>query len=125
MPDEAGHTDESKKEILDIFGYDAFPSPKPKRLIERILRMYTTPDSNDIILDSFAGSGTTAHAVLALNREDERSVAEYFGKIGSKVSWQKLGEDFQDQTFRFYVLDQGEYEDRDWRDDLKKLLEQV
>jgi hypothetical protein len=55
----------------------------------------------------------------------KRSVAEYFGKIGSKVSWQKLGEDFQDQTFRFYVLDEGEYEDRDWRDDLKKLLEQV
>jgi type III restriction enzyme len=54
----------------------------------------------------------------------KRSVAEYFGKIGRKVSWQKLGEDFQDQTFRFQVLDEGEYEDRDWRDDLKRLLEE-
>ncbi|MFQ5899109.1 MAG: DEAD/DEAH box helicase [Candidatus Methylomirabilia bacterium] len=55
----------------------------------------------------------------------KRSVAEYFGKIGRKVSWQKLGEDFQDQTFRFQVLDEGEYEDRDWRDDLKKFLEEA
>ncbi len=54
----------------------------------------------------------------------KRAVAEYFGKIGRKVSWQKLGEDFQDETFRFQVLDEGEYEDRDWRDDLKKFLEE-
>jgi type III restriction enzyme len=54
----------------------------------------------------------------------KRSVAEYFGKIGRKISWQKLGEDFKDQTFRFQVLDEGEYEDRDWRDDLKRLLEE-
>lgn len=67
---EAGHTDEAKKEILDIFGEDAFPSPKPTRLIERIVRMYTNTDSNDIVLDSFAGSGTTGHAVLQLNKED-------------------------------------------------------
>lgn len=55
----------------------------------------------------------------------KRSVADYFGKIGRKVSWQKLGEDFQDQTFRFQILDEGEYEDRDWRDDLKRLLEEA
>lgn len=53
----------------------------------------------------------------------KRSVARYFGKIGHKVSWQKLGEDFENETFRFQVLDEGEYEDRDWRDDLKKFLE--
>ncbi|KRT71867.1 MAG: type III restriction protein res subunit [Candidatus Rokubacteria bacterium CSP1-6] len=55
----------------------------------------------------------------------KRAVAEYFGKIGRKVSWQKLGEEFHDQTFRFQILDEGEYEDRDWRDDLKKLLEEA
>jgi len=53
----------------------------------------------------------------------KRSVAGHFGKIGRRVSWQKLGADFQDETFRFQVLDEGEYEDRDWRDDLKKFLE--
>ena len=46
----------------------AFNNPKPHTLIDRILRIATGP--NDIILDSFAGSGTTAHAVLALNKED-------------------------------------------------------
>ncbi len=54
----------------------------------------------------------------------KRSVAEYFGKIGRKVSWQRLAEDFQDETFRFQILDEGEYEDRDWRDDLKKFLQE-
>jgi hypothetical protein len=54
----------------------------------------------------------------------KHAVAEYFGKIGRKVSWQKLGEGLQDQTFRFEILDEGEYEDRDWQDDLKKFLEE-
>ena len=53
----------------------------------------------------------------------KRSVASYFGKVGRRVSWQKLGKDFQDETFRFQVLDEGEYEDRDWRDDMRKFLE--
>jgi len=53
----------------------------------------------------------------------KRNVANYFEKVGQKVPWQKLAKDFQDETFRFQVLDEGEYEDRDWRDDLRKLLE--
>lgn len=56
--------------------------------------------------------------------EYKRSLADYFGKIGRKVSWQKLGKDFEDETFRFQILDEGEYEDRDWRDDLKRVLEE-
>jgi type III restriction enzyme len=54
----------------------------------------------------------------------KRSVADYFGKVGHKVPWQKLAEDFRDNTFRVQVLDEGEYADRDWKDELKKLLEQ-
>jgi type III restriction enzyme len=54
----------------------------------------------------------------------KRSVAAYFGKIGRKVSWQRLAKDFESETFRFQVLDEGEYEDRDWKDDLKKFLEE-
>ena len=45
-----------------------FSTPKPYRLIERILQIASNPDS--IILDSFAGSGTTAHAVLNMNKAD-------------------------------------------------------
>jgi len=67
---EVGHNDESKKELQAIFdGESPFETPKPTRLIQRILKIATNEDS--IILDSFAGSGTTAHAVLALNAEDE------------------------------------------------------
>ena len=46
-----------------------FDTPKPSRLIRRFLRLRHS-EGEDIILDSFAGSGTTAHAVLALNKED-------------------------------------------------------
>lgn len=67
--EEVGHTDEAKKEIHSILGKkDAFDTPKPVRLIDRIIKMATT--NNDIILDSFAGTGTTAHAVLNLNKQD-------------------------------------------------------
>lgn len=67
--EEVGHTDESRKEIQDIFGTQtAFDTPKPTRLIQRILQIATDKDS--LVLDSFAGSGTTAHAVLKQNAED-------------------------------------------------------
>lgn len=64
--EEVGHSQEAKKELQDIFGGIApFETPKPTRLLERILQIATQP--GDLILDSFAGSGTTAHAVLKLN----------------------------------------------------------
>ena len=67
--EEVGHTDEAKKEIKAILGdITAFDTPKPVRLLERILQIASDPDS--IILDSFAGSGTTAHAVLNMNKAD-------------------------------------------------------
>ena len=47
-----------------------FPNPKRTELIKRLINYATASDENAIILDSFAGSGTTAHAVLALNKED-------------------------------------------------------
>lgn len=66
--DSSGHTDEASKE-LTAFGLDTpFATPKPVRLLERIFRIATREDS--LILDSFAGSGTTAEAVMALNAKD-------------------------------------------------------
>lgn len=67
---EVGHNQDAKQEIKDIFSDSKFPfdTPKPTRLINRILQIAT--DTNSIILDSFAGSGTTAHAVLNLNKKD-------------------------------------------------------
>ena len=67
--EEVGHTDEAKKEIKDILNdITVFDTPKPVRLIERIIQIATKSDS--IILDSFAGSGTTAHAALNMNKQD-------------------------------------------------------
>lgn len=68
----AGHTDEAKKEMRNILASDDergdFITPKPVRLIERVLQIGSKSDS--IVLDSFAGSGTTAHAVLQANQKD-------------------------------------------------------
>ena len=65
--DEVGTNTEAKNEIKKLFdGAVPFDTPKPVRLLERILQIATDPDS--IILDSFAGSGTTAHAVLNMNK---------------------------------------------------------
>ena len=66
---ETGHTDEANKEMLAIFdGKATFDTPKPHRLIEFVLKVAGTKDT--LILDSFAGSGTTAHAVLNMNKAD-------------------------------------------------------
>lgn len=69
---DVGHTQDAKKELLSILNFassdDVFVTPKPTALITRILELSSTEHS--IILDSFAGSATTAHAVLAQNAKD-------------------------------------------------------
>jgi site-specific DNA-methyltransferase (adenine-specific)/adenine-specific DNA-methyltransferase len=66
---EVGHNQEATKELLAIMGGESiFDNPKPTRLIKRVLQLCTEPGS--LVLDSFAGSGTTGHAVLQLNKED-------------------------------------------------------
>ena len=62
-----GHTDEAAKELRELVPWIKF-TPKPTRLIQHLLRIATDKDS--LILDSFAGSGTTGHAVLKQNAED-------------------------------------------------------
>lgn len=68
---DAGHTDQAKKEIKNIFnGEKPFSTPKPVKLVEQILRISFKKDEDITILDFFAGSGTTGHAVAQLNKED-------------------------------------------------------
>jgi adenine-specific DNA-methyltransferase len=68
---EAGHNDESKKQLQALFGGESpFDTPKPTRLIRRMLELSTKTNSNDIVMDFFAGSCSTAQAVQELNRED-------------------------------------------------------
>lgn len=71
---EVGHTQEAKKELIASVSFsnseDVFDTPKPTRLIERILQIATSSDKDDIVMDFFSGSGTTAHAVMSLNAKD-------------------------------------------------------
>ncbi len=66
--EDSGTTDEGGGELKAIFGNAAFENPKPTKLLYRVFQLATDPD--DLILDSFAGSGTTGHAVLSLNKQD-------------------------------------------------------
>ena len=65
---ELGTATDATKELMQIFdGVKIFDTPKPSSFIDRILELST--DMNSIVLDSFAGSGTTAHSVLNLNKD--------------------------------------------------------
>lgn len=70
--EEVGHTQDAKKQLLDVLNFDrsedVFSTPKPVQLMERVLQVATNPE--DLVLDFFAGSGTTAQAVARLNARD-------------------------------------------------------
>ncbi|WP_404343036.1 site-specific DNA-methyltransferase [Vreelandella venusta] len=111
---DVGHYQEGKKENQAIFGHDdTFGTPKPERLIERILQIATNPD--DLVLDSFLGSGTTAavaqkmdrryigiemgeHAVTHCVPRLKKVVDGEQGGISEAQNWQGGG------GFRFYRL---------------------
>ena len=111
--DEVGHTQDAKKEILKLFGNDVFLTPKPERLMQRIIHIATNP--GDFVLDSFLGSGTTAavahkmgrryigiemgdHAVTHCAPRLQKVIEGEQGGISESVAWKGGG------GFRFYRL---------------------
>jgi len=69
--EDVGNNQEAKKEIISLFGdSEPFSTPKPVRLIRRMLQIATDANGGDIVLDFFAGSGTTGHAVMQANGDD-------------------------------------------------------
>ncbi|MYB94185.1 site-specific DNA-methyltransferase [Candidatus Poribacteria bacterium] len=66
---EVGSTHQANEELASVMGKGVFNNPKGTKLIQRVFQTANL-SSDDIVLDSFAGSGTTAHAVLSLNKED-------------------------------------------------------
>ena len=111
--EEVGHTQDAKKEIVNLFGGDVFGTPKPERLLERILHIATNP--GDLVLDSFLGSGTTAavahkmgrrwigiemgeHAVTHCAPRLKKVIEGEQGGISKAVGWRGGG------GFRFYRL---------------------
>lgn len=111
---DVGHNQEAKKEVNVLFGAsNPFDTPKPERLIQRILHIATNP--GDLVLDSFLGSGTTAavahkmgrrwigiemgdHAVTHCVPRLHKVIGGEQGGISSAVEWQGGG------AFRFYKL---------------------
>lgn len=67
---DVGHSQEGAKEVTSLLDAGVFDGPKPIRLLRRLLTLSNVNLSNGIILDFFAGSGTTAHAIMQLNAED-------------------------------------------------------
>lgn len=70
LPKEVGMTQDGTKDINDVFGNKIFGFPKPLSLINYILKVSTPRAKDIVILDFFAGSGTTLHATMQLNAED-------------------------------------------------------
>lgn len=72
--DEVGHTQEAKKELIGAVTFpnsdSVFETPKPTRLIRRMLQLATRADEDALVLDFFAGSGSTMHGIFAQNAED-------------------------------------------------------
>lgn len=89
---EVGHTQEAKKELIASVSFsnsgDVFDTPKPTRLIERILQITTSSDKDDIIMDFFSGSSTTAHAVMSLNAKDNGNRRFIMVQIPEKIDSQ-------------------------------------
>ena len=82
---EVGHTDEAKKELKELFDGDIpFDTPKPVRLLERMVQIATEEDS--IVLDFFSGSATTAHAVMQRNSQNLCEIGkERIRRAGKKI----------------------------------------
>lgn len=109
-----GHTGESKKEVNALFGSISFDTPKPERLIERVIYIASNP--GDLVLDSFLGSGTTAAVAHKMGRRyigiemgehaythckvrlDKIIAGEDQGGITRSANWQGGG------GYRFYEL---------------------
>lgn len=69
--DVAGTSDEGGTQLKEIFGKEVFDNPKPTKLIRKMLELALSHDEDEIVLDSFAGSGSTGQAVLEFNRDHE------------------------------------------------------
>ncbi|MGN8519099.1 site-specific DNA-methyltransferase [Helicobacter pylori] len=86
------------KEVNDLFNQKVFNNPKPTKLISRLIELST--NEGDIILDFFAGSGTTAHAVLESNKSDYQKLSEGGGSSNG------LNAAFKERRFILVQLDE-------------------
>ena len=99
---DCGNTNEGTEEVQHMVGGDAFMFPKPRSLLEALIEQATA--EGDLVLDSFAGSGTAGHAVLALNRRDSKSrrfiLVEMEQTIARDVTMPRLRKAVEGYSFR-------------------------
>ena len=81
---ECGNTNEGTEEVAEIMGASPFIFPKPRSLIQSLIEQ--TTDRNSLVLDSFGGSGTTAHAVLSSNKGDGGNRRFILVEMESKIA---------------------------------------
>ncbi|WQY60988.1 site-specific DNA-methyltransferase [Helicobacter pylori] len=98
---EFARTELGSLELKEIMGEKVFDYPKSTKFIKYLLQISTTPNSNDIILDFFAGSGTTAHAVLESNKSDYQKLSEGGGGL-----FNGLNAAFKERRFILVQLDE-------------------
>jgi len=88
----AGTTRQANAELKELFDEPPFDTPKPISLGQRILSLATSPTEPDIVLDFFAGSGTTGHAVIAQNAADAGSRRFVLVQLPEPLDTESLGE---------------------------------
>ena len=104
---EVGHSQDAMRALRDIFdGKVMFAYPKSIPLMERIIRLYSKSDS--IILDFFAGSGTTGHAVLSLNEKDKGNRQFILCQLNEKTDTTPNGIAYDVTTKRLKRIMKGE-----------------
>lgn len=123
---EAGDNQEAKQELKELFPEnhaDLFNTPKPTRLIKRILQLAS--NKNSLILDSFAGSGTTGHAVLNLNKEDKGNrkfiLVEMEDKVANNITAERVKRAIEkhdyDEGFEYCELNKPLFDEEGQIDD--------
>lgn len=93
--EEVGHTHYSNEELAALLGKGAFDNPKPTKLIIKMLQLATNANTRDVVLDFFAGSGTTGQAVLELNKKDSgnrRFILIQMQEITTKGAYEKISD---------------------------------
>ncbi|GAA9098261.1 site-specific DNA-methyltransferase [Helicobacter pylori] len=91
---ELARTELGSLELKKIMGEKVFDYPKSTKLMKHLISISTSTNSSDIILDFFAGSGTTAHAVMELNAEDKGNREFILVQIDEKIKEDKSAYDF-------------------------------
>jgi adenine-specific DNA-methyltransferase len=137
LPQSVGMTEDGTSDLGELFQRKAFPFPKPVNLIKYIVQVGTINKNNAIILDFFAGSGTTGHAVMKLNGEDNGKrkfilCTNNENNICRKVTYERIKRVIKNEGYsaslKYYKIDFISISDKlyyEYSDDLLKHIREL